>query len=228
MENLGYIIDLIKTYGYWVIAGGIFLECMGVPFPGETVLVLGGVAASLGHLNLALVIILAATAAVLGDNMGYFIGKKFGRKIIKKLEKFPLFHAKHIDRAEGFFKRHGNKTVFIGRFTAILRTYAALFAGIFDMHYSTFFIYNLTGGILWATIFGFVGFFLGNNMDLIGKIVADVNILFLAIIALFVGWKFGKSFLTKRQLSRDIELKKTHHPAENVEFVIEGPEKSHH
>lgn len=216
MENFGFIIELIKAYGYWVIAIGIFLECMGVPFPGETVLILGGVAASQGHLNLAGVIFLAASGAVMGDNMGYFVGKKFGRKIIKKFEKFPLFHYRHIDRAEKFFKDHGNKTVFIGRFTAILRTYAALFAGIFDMHYPTFFAYNLTGGVLWATIFGFVGFFIGNNLSLIGTIVSDLNLVFLGIVVAFVAWKIGKRYLTKKQQERDQKLLQQHHAAEHV------------
>lgn len=216
MDDLSFLIPLIRTYGYWVVGVGIFLECMGVPFPGETVLIVGGVAASLGHMNLAAVIIIAATAAILGDNVGYLIGKRFGRKIIKKFEKFPLFHYKHIDRAERFFKNHGNKTVFIGRFTAILRTYAALFAGVFDMHYSTFFIYNLTGGILWATIFGFVGFYLGNNLPLLGKIVADFNVIVFAIVGAFIAWKLGKRLLVKRQAVRDVELHEAHKSAENL------------
>ena len=216
MDDLSFLIPLIKTYGYWVVGVGIFLECMGVPFPGETVLVMGGVAASLGHLNLAAVIIIAASAAILGDNMGYMIGKKFGRKIIKKFEKFPLFHFKHIDRAERFFKNHGNKTVFIGRFTVILRTYAALFAGVFDMHYSTFFMYNLSGGVLWATIFGFVGFYLGNNLELLGKFIADFNVIAFAIVGAFVAWKLGKRLLVKRQTVRDTVLHEAHHSAENL------------
>jgi len=208
MENFTYVIELIKTYGYWVVGVGIFLECMGVPFPGETSLILGGVAASLGHLNLALVIIIASSAAVLGDNMGYFVGKKFGRKIIKKFEKFPLFHYKHIERAEKFFKAHGNKTVFIGRFTAILRTYSALFAGIFDMHYSTFFFYNLTGGVLWSIIFGFVGYFIGNNLPLLGQIITNFNLAFLIIVGLAVILLLARHFWKKRK-----EKATTHHAA---------------
>lgn len=189
MEDFSTLIHLIKMYGYWVIGIGIFLECMGVPFPGETVLILGGVGASLGHLNLAAVIIIAIIAAVTGDNVGYMIGKKFGRKIIKKFEHFPLFHYKHIERAEGFFKRHGNKTVFIGRFTAILRTYAAVLAGVFGMEHKVFFFYNVTGGIVWAIIFGVLGYMIGNNLPLLGKIVSDVNVVALSVVGLFVGWK---------------------------------------
>lgn len=189
MEDFGSIINLIKMYGYWVIAVGIFLECMGVPFPGETVLILGGVGASLGHLNLAAVIIIAIIAAVAGDNVGYIIGKKFGRKIIKKFEHLPLFHYKHIERAEGFFRRHGNKTVFIGRFTAILRTYAAVLAGVFGMEHKIFFFYNVTGGIVWAIIFGVLGYIIGNNLPLLGEIISDVNVVVLSVVGLFVGWK---------------------------------------
>jgi len=199
MEDFPFLIHLIKTYGYYVIAVGIFLECMGVPFPGETVLILGAVAASMHHLNLAAVIIIAMVAAVVGDNMGYLIGKKFGRKIIKKFEHFPLFHYSHIERAEKFFKRHGNKTVFIGRFTAVLRTYAAVLAGVFDMPYEIFFIYNLTGGVLWAIIFGLLGYLIGNNLPLIGKIVKDLNFFMLGLIAAFVLYKAGKIYWRNRK-----------------------------
>lgn len=220
MEDFGFLIDLIKTYGYIVIGVGIFLECMGVPFPGETVLILGGVAASMGHLSLPAVMIIAATAAVLGDNMGFFIGRKFGRKIIKKFEHFPLFHYKHVDRAERFFKIHGNKTVFIGRFTAILRTYSALFAGVFDMNYATFFFYNLSGGVLWAVIFGFVGFYIGNNLDLLGKIISDLNLVFFGIVGAFVAYQIGKRYLVRRQLARDKVLQEAHKAPEHVHSNI--------
>jgi membrane protein DedA with SNARE-associated domain len=221
MEHFQNIIELIRTYGYWVVGIGIFMECMGIPFPGETVLILGGVAASLGHLNLAVVIIIASASAVLGDNMGYFVGRKLGRKILKKLEKFPFYKPKHIESAEKFFKEHGNKTVFIGRFTAILRTYAALFAGIFDMPYPSFFVYNFCGGVLWATLFGFVGFLIGNNLPLIGKIISDFNLLFLIILVIIIGWFAGKYWLKKVQLSRDAALHKSHQGPENVMEIRE-------
>jgi membrane protein DedA with SNARE-associated domain len=206
MEEFSYILELTKVYGYWVVGIGIFLECMGVPFPGETVLILGAVSASLGYMNLTFVIILAAMAAIIGDNIGYYLGKKYGRKIIKKFEHFPLFHYKHIDRAERFFKAHGNKTVFIGRFTAILRTYAALFAGVFDMPYGTFFFYNFTGGVIWATVMGLVGFHIGNNLELIGQIITDFNLVFLAIAVGFVVYKVARILHRKHIASRPKKL----------------------
>lgn len=200
MENFHIIIDLIRHYGYAMIGGIIFLECMGIPFPGETSLILGGVAASLGHLNLVGVIIVSMVAAVAGDNLGFLVGKKFGRKIIKKFEHFPLFHYKHIERAEKFYKKHGNKTVFIGRFIAIIRTYAAVFAGIFDMHYPTFFFYNLTGGIVWAITFGLFGFAIGNNIPLLMSIVKDFNALVLLLAFGVMIFTILRSYYKKKGL----------------------------
>jgi len=203
MEDFSYLIGLIQNYGYLVIGIGILLECMGIPMPGETVLVLGGVAASMGHLNLIAVIVIAIVAAVVGDNFGYMIGKKYGRKIIKKYEHFPLFHYKHISKAEGFFKKHGNKTVFIGRFTAILRTYSALFAGILDMHYPTFFFYNLSGGVIWATIFGILGYIVGNNLPVLGSMLIELNVVVLGVVVIFLAYKTTKLFLRKRREKKE-------------------------
>ncbi len=183
MENINLVVELIRDYGYAVVGIIIFLECMGIPVPGETSLIMGGVAASLGYLNLPAVIIVSMVAAVAGDNLGYLVGKKFGRRIIKRFEHFPIFHYRHIERVEKFFKKHGNKTVFIGRFIAVVRTYAAVFAGIFDMHYPTFFFYNLTGGITWAITFGVVGYAIGNNIPLLVKIVKDFNLFILLLAA---------------------------------------------
>lgn len=183
MENINLVVELIRDYGYAVVGIIIFLECMGIPVPGETSLIMGGVAASLGYLNLPAVIIVSMVAAVAGDNLVYLVGKKFGRRIIKRFEHFPIFHYRHIERVEKFFKKHGNKTVFIGRFIAVVRTYAAVFAGIFDMHYPTFFFYNLTGGITWAITFGVVGYAIGNNIPLLVKIVKDFNLFILLLAA---------------------------------------------
>lgn len=200
MENLNVIVDLITNYGYVIIGAIIFLECIGIPFPGESSLILGGVAASLGHLNLVGVIIVSMVAAVAGDNLGYLVGKKFGRKIIKKFEHFPLFHYKHIERAEKFYKKHGNKTVFIGRFIAIIRTYAAVFAGIFDMHYPTFFFYNLTGGIVWAITFGIFGYAIGNNIPLLMSIVKDFNAMVLLLAVGFGVFTIVRAYYKKSGL----------------------------
>lgn len=199
MENFSFLIPLIKQYGYLVIGVGIFIECMGIPFPGETVLILAAVSASLGHLNLIAVILIAASTAILGDNAGYFLGKKFGRKILKKFEHIAFFSTVNIDKAEIFFKRDGHKTVFIARFIAILRAYSALFAGIFNMPYSTFLIYNMTGGIFWAVVIGLAGFEIGNNWELLGAILRDFQYLILTLVLGFIVYRVVNVYLKRRK-----------------------------
>ena len=189
MGDFAFFVPLIKQYGYFAVGVGLFLECMGLPFPGEAILILGAASASLGHLNIVAVIAVAALAAIVGDSTGYFIGKKFGRKLLKRFEHISIFSPKHLERAERFFKSHGNKTVFIGRFTAILRTYSALLAGVCHMPYPTFLFYNVAGGIMWASLIGFAGFEIGNNLPLLWSLLADFQYLLLALFLAFVSYK---------------------------------------
>jgi len=193
MENLQFVIPLIKTYGYPVIAIGILLECMGVPFPGETVLILGAVSAAQGHMSIAAVILLAAAAAIMGDNFGYWIGRKLGRNFIfTRLEKMRLLKPHHIKRAENAFLRYGSATIFIGRFTAILRTYSALLAGIFEVPYPVFLGFNVAGGIAWATVMGLLGFTLGKNLSLLNSIIVNIQLVVLVSLAFFILWVVGR------------------------------------
>lgn len=197
MENFAFLSELIRTYGYYVIGIGVFLESMGVPSPGETFLIMGGVAASLGHLNIVGVILVTILSAVLGDNMGYLVGKHFGMKLIKRLEHIHIFRVENQQMVEKFFHKHGNKTVFIGRFTLILRTYAALFAGIFKMPYQIFLFYNFTGALLWATTFGLLGYFLGYNLPLLEKILVNFNVAIFILIGILIVFLIIRHFWKK-------------------------------
>lgn len=207
MENFAFLSELIRTYGYYIIGIGVFLESMGVPSPGETVLIMGGVAASLGQLNIVGVILVTVIAATLGDNMGYMVGKHYGMKLIKKLEHIHLFRVENQQKIEKFFHKHGNKTIFIGRFTLILRTYAALFAGIFKMPYQIFFFYNLTGAILWATTFGLLGYFLGYNLPLLEKIIVDFNSLVFVVVGIVIVFLIVRYFWKKNKNKKINEQK---------------------
>ena len=139
----------------------IAVESAGVPLPGETALVASGVLASQSKLNIVVVIVVASAAAIIGDNAGYWIGRKGGRKV---LERWSLVnrHAKRVlPRAERLFAKHGGKTVFFGRFIAILRITAAWMAGISHMPWWRFLLFNAAGGILWATLVGLVAYYSG-------------------------------------------------------------------
>ncbi|HSP74557.1 MAG TPA: DedA family protein [Gaiellaceae bacterium] len=152
---------LLVQYGLILLFVVVALESFGVPLPGETALVAGGVLAARGHLSIAAVIGVAATAAIVGDNIGYWVGRTGGRKLI---ERAPLAH-RYADRvlppAERFFERHGGKTVFIGRFVSILRFTAAWLAGISEMPWWRFFAWNAAGGIVWALGVGLLAFYGG-------------------------------------------------------------------
>jgi membrane protein DedA with SNARE-associated domain len=139
----------------------VAVESSGIPLPGETALVACGVLASQEKLNIAAVIGVAAAAAIIGDNFGYWIGRKGGRALLLRWSIVARHAGKVLPRAERLFARHGGKTVFFGRFVAVLRITAAWMAGISHMTWWRFLVYNAAGGVLWATLVGLVAYFLG-------------------------------------------------------------------
>ncbi len=155
---------LIEDHQSWALVLLFLLigiESAGVPLPGETALVASGVLASQGKLNIVAVIAVASLAAILGDNAGYWIGRKGGRKLLERWSIVSRHAQKVLPRAERIFAKHGGKTVFFGRFIAILRITAAWMAGISHMPWWRFLLFNAAGGILWATAVGLVAYFAG-------------------------------------------------------------------
>ncbi|HEY3112287.1 MAG TPA: DedA family protein, partial [Gemmatimonadaceae bacterium] len=120
------ISGLVATYGYVFVFILVGLESLGIPLPGETALVSAAAYAGLGHLSIALVIVAAAAGAIIGDNAGYWIGRRGGRALVLHYGRKLRLNEEHLARAERFFERHGGKTVFIGRFIALLRSWAAV------------------------------------------------------------------------------------------------------
>ncbi len=198
MENWDFILNLIQTYGYWVIFLGILIECTGFPFPGETVLLIGSIAAAQGHLNIFAVIGLAAVAAIVGDNFGYWIGRKLGRDFLfAKLQKWKIMKAHEIKKAEITFLKYGSSTIFIGRFTPLLRIYAALLAGVFEVPYALFLGLNIAGGLAWASLMGSLGYTLGKNLELLKSVVINIQLAGIIIVCGLVLWVFNKKYLRK-------------------------------
>jgi membrane-associated protein len=146
------LFHLIQLLGYPGLALAIFAES-GIPFgfllPGASMIFTAGLLAAQGYFSLWILIPLVTVAAVLGDNAGYMIGKKFGIPLFTR-EDSRFFHRKHLARAEHFYEKYGARTIFIARFIPIVRTFAPIVAGIGSMKYSTFFYYNLAGAIVWA------------------------------------------------------------------------------
>ena len=154
--------NALDNFGYAAVALFIMIESSGIPFPGETMLLLASFYAAVSHqLQIPLVIACAAFGAIIGDNIGYLIGRTGGRSIVVRYGRYVFIKPEHLALAEAFFAKHGNKTVFFGRFITLLRAWAAFLAGVNHMHWRTFLFYNAAGGILWATIYGTLGYIAG-------------------------------------------------------------------
>ena len=160
------LIPLIQTVGYIGIFAIIFIETgmlFGFFFPGDTLLFSVGVLASEHYLNLPLVIIVLSVAAVGGGMFGYWTGGKLGPKIFTR-DDSAFFKKSHVVRAEKFFARHGNITVFIARYIPVVRTFIPTIAGVARMQYRKFFTYNLVGGVAWCTLIVLIGYFFGQKI----------------------------------------------------------------
>jgi membrane protein DedA with SNARE-associated domain len=154
---------LIHVAGYPLLVLLVMSETSGIPVPGETALITASLLASKGDLNIAVVIVLAAAAAIVGDNIGYLIGRKGGRWALERPGRFHRERLRVIATGEPFFERHGPKAVFLGRFVLGLRVWASWLAGATHMRWRSFLLWNALGGICWATAVGLIAYFLGRS-----------------------------------------------------------------
>jgi membrane protein DedA with SNARE-associated domain len=192
---------LVHHYGLIALFLIVMLESGGLPLPGETALVAAGVFASRGELNIVEVIAVAAAAAIVGDNIGYWIGRTGGRKLLQRWKLLSRWSAGVLPWAEGFFHRHGPKTIFIGRFFSILRVTAAWMAGVSRMPWWKFVVWNAAGGICWAALVGLVAYYLGQAAaDAIGRygLIGGAALVALAVIG-FVAFHFWKKRLLRAE-----------------------------
>ena len=162
---------------------------MGIPSPGETALILAAVLASQGKLQIWLVIVIATASAIVGDNLGYLLGRKLGRRVLTAPGPMQQRRVEVIDAGDRFFDKHGPKAVFIGRWIALVRFAVAWLAGIDHMHFRTFFVYNALGAVTLATSTGLVGFYAGKAAaDAITKYGVYAAVALVALIVAFVVW----------------------------------------
>lgn len=147
--------------GYVALAAFVFAESAGVPIPGETVLITAGLLAGDGRLSLPVVIAVAAAAAMLGDNVGYVVGRRGGRRVLLREGRFSQHRRKAVVAGDRFFARHGAKTVFFGRWVSGVRIVAALMAGASHMPWRTFALYNAAGAVCWAATIAGIAALLG-------------------------------------------------------------------
>ena len=185
------ISGLVASSGYVVLFVLVALESLGIPLPGETALLTAAALAALGHLSIYAVVATAIAAAVIGDNGGYWIGRKGGIALVRRYGRRIHLNESQLDRARGFFERHGPKTVFIGRFIALLRTWVAVLAGTARMPYGSFMFYNALGGVCWAVMFGTLGFVFGRNLPRLEHYIGQASLAGVLLVALVVGLVLG-------------------------------------
>jgi membrane protein DedA with SNARE-associated domain len=195
------VTNFVVHHGLPLLFVIVMLESFGIPLPGETSLVLFGVLASQGHYSIAAVIAVTAAAAILGDNLGYWlIGRKGGHALFERVPLLKRWADNVIPRAERLIERHGGKVVFFGRFVALLRFTAAWVAGLGGMPWWRFLFWNAAGGIIWATGVGLVAFYGGKAAaDAITKYGTIAVVGVVAIVV--VGWlvlHFGKRRLEEK------------------------------
>jgi membrane protein DedA with SNARE-associated domain len=160
------ISHLISTYGYWALFVLVAVESLGVPLPGETALVIAGTyAGTTHHLSPWLIFLVASLAAIIGDNIGYWIGDKGGYAVARRYGPKVRFDEHKLKVARYLFDRHGAKVVFFGRFVSVLRTYAAFLAGTSRMRWRLFLPANAAGGILWAGVYTLASYFAGTAVE---------------------------------------------------------------
>ena len=194
LHRLRDLRGLVQWAGYFGLTAIIFAETgllIGFFLPGDSLLVTAGLLASQPDfgLNVYLLGLILSIAAIVGDSVGYAIGRATGPRIFTR-ENSLLFNRKHLERAHAFYEKHGGKTIIIARFMPIVRTFAPVVAGVADMHYRTFVAYNVIGGLVWVWSMLFVGYFLGRWVPGIEKHIEKVIlvVIFLSILPGIISW----------------------------------------
>lgn len=177
-------------HGYVVLAVLLVVESLGVPIPGETVLVTAAALAGRGALSLTGVVITAAASTIAGGLAAYWLGLRGGPAVISRYGRVLHLDAARLERAHGFFRTHGAKTVVLGRFVAFVRSFLGLFAGISRMPFARFALYNALGGVLWTGVFSGLGFAFGRNLPRLVRYLGRVSLLLAVLVALGVGLVF--------------------------------------
>jgi membrane protein DedA with SNARE-associated domain len=186
------LIEMIKPvvvqHGYLAVFCIVAMESAGIPLPGETALVLAAMfAGATGLLDIKIVIALAAAGAILGDNVGFWAGRRFGLPLLLRHGSKLGLTDDRIKLGQYLFDHHGAKIVFFGRFIALLRIFAAFLAGVNRYSWGQFLFYNATGGIIWALVFGLGGYAFGDAFERVAGPLGKIT-LGLAVLGIFCGW----------------------------------------
>ena len=178
-----WIVDLFAQFGYSVVFLGVFLENTGLPVPGETMLLAGAAMAQYGWLSLGRVVAAAIAGAILGDNLGFFIGRRWGRGLVVRLGGTIGLTPERLAQFDVFFEKYGGGTVFIARFITGLRVFGAVLAGASGLRWPTFLFYNAAGAIVWSAAIACAGYSLAYSWDTLERWIGRTGLIALALVA---------------------------------------------
>jgi membrane protein DedA with SNARE-associated domain len=189
-----WLIDLFARYGYAVVFVGVLLESAGVPVPGETALLGGAAMAQFGRLSLVGVVVTAIAAAIIGDNTGFFVGRRGGRALVVRHGSKIGITALRLRQFDGFYERYGPQTVFIARFVTGLRVVGAVLAGGSGLRWRTFLLFEALGAVVWSTAVAAAGYSLAYSWDTLERWIGRTGVIAMVIVALvgafmFIRWR---------------------------------------
>jgi membrane protein DedA with SNARE-associated domain len=202
----GDVVEWISAYGYWAVGGITAAECMGLPIPGEATLIAAAVLAGTTHtVNIWLVVGAAAAGAILGNNIGFLIGREIGFRLIVRYGGYLGLTEARIKLGQYLFLRHGGKVVFFGRFIAVLRVLAAFLAGVNCMVWSRFLAANAAGSVVWAAAYGFGAWYLGQQVSRLAE-PFEIALAVIAVIALAASFLFFRRHEAQLQQQAEAAL----------------------
>lgn len=202
--SLENIQEVAQNYGYWAVFLGILLENLGIPLPGETLTIVGGFLAGSDQLNYWFVLVSAILGAAIGGTCGYWIGRSAGWPFLLKFGSFFRISEKRLEEIKNQFSQNAAKAVFFGRFIALLRIFAGPLAGIAEMPYGRFFIYNLAGASIWASVMVTLAFFVGRVVPL-EQLIAWMSQFGLLALLIAIAWIVVPLWLESRQVKTSSE-----------------------
>ncbi len=200
---LGNLAPVLNQYGYLAVGGFILVEDFGVPAPGETILIASAVYAGAGKLNIYLVMLVALAGAVLGDNIGYAIGHFGGRRAVLRWGRYVLITEERLQKAEGFFDRHGGKVVSVARFIEGLRQVNGIVAGTSGMHWRRFLAFNALGAALWVGVWSSIGYFAGDHIDFVYGQAKRYSLYLLIAVAVVVAALVVRAVVRRKRAGED-------------------------
>ena len=197
--------ELARLYGYWAVFIGIAIENMGIPLPGETIVIIGGFLAGSGELNYWLVLSSAIAGAILGDNFGYWVGRFGGWQLLVKIGRVFGLQEQQLEQAKERYSKNAVQAVFFGRFVTLLRIFAGPLAGITQMPYKQFLLCNSGGAAVWSTTIVSLSFFLGKivSLEQIVDWTAQIGVVALLLVVAFllvpIIWQYGQQKLLSKE-----------------------------